>query len=128
MFGRLTEIQDDVCFAFAEPVESSESKSERYYSFRKGSVSQVALREDVRKVWDVCFHQGKVSCLATLTGISEPVIISESRLDALSMPYGSTIVSGQFFSAGNILGIEMILESGSDFFSAMWLQNTLFQK
>ena len=128
VFGRLTEIQDDVCFAFAEPVESSESKSERYYSFRKGSVSQVALREDVRKVWDVCFHQGKVSCLATLTGISEPVIISESRLDALSMPYGSTIVSGQFFSAGNILGIEMILESGSDFFSAMWLQNTLFQK
>lgn len=128
VFGRLTELQDDVCFAFAEPVGSSESKSERYYCFMNGSVSQVALREDVKKVWDVCFHQEKVYCLAALTGISEPVVIAESRLDALSMPYGSTIVSGQFFSAGNILGIEMILESGSDFFSAMWLQNTLFQK
>ena len=85
-FGKLAVAEDVVCFAFAEPIGSSKDNKERYYCVRNGSVSQTALREDVKKVWDVCFHQGKVHCLASLTGVQEPVVISDSGLEALSMP------------------------------------------
>ena len=127
-FGKLAVAEDVVCFAFAEPIGSSKDNKERYYCVRNGSVSQTALREDVKKVWDVCFHQGKVHCLASLTGVQEPVVISDSGLEALSMPYGTTIVSGQIFSMGNGLGAEMLLDSTSGFVSALWVQNRLLYK
>lgn len=124
-FGRLTLDGDDVCLAFAEPVNSVEGGLERYYCLREGRVFQTAMREDIRKVWDVIVHDGKVYYLATLTGVFGPAVVSESAIDALPMPYGKEMVAGQFFSAGSTLGTEMVLGSAAGLSSAIWLGNRL---
>lgn len=127
-FGRLTEDGEDVCFAFVEPIESADGTLERYYCFKEGKVIQAALREDVRKVWDVMVHRGRVFCLASLTGVPEPVVVSDISLEALPMPYDTEMLAGQFFSAGNVLGTEMILRSDAGLSSAIWMQNRLSYK
>ena len=125
-FGRLICKDGETCFAFTEPIITSGEKKERYYSYINGVISQAALREDVKKVWDVWIRDGEVYSLASLTGVSEPVIISEHGLKALSMPYGASIVSGQLFSAGGTIGVEMILTTKSVLSSALWLDARLY--
>ena len=126
-FGRLTEDGDDMVFAFAEPINSAEGGQERYYCFMGGKVVQTALREDIRKVWDIIIHVGRIFYLASLTGVSEPVIVSESSIEALSLPFQTKVVTGQLFSVGNILGTEMILSSNTGLSSAIWLQNRILR-
>jgi hypothetical protein len=126
-FSRLICHEGSVFFAFSEQILSSEGNKERYYCFMNGAVEQTALREDVKKVWDVSFHKGAVCCLASLTGIAEPVLISKTGLQALPLPYGTNIVSGQVFSAGDAIGVEMILSSESAISSALWLDGRLYQ-
>lgn len=126
-FGCMDADGDGVCFAFTEPIVSAEGRKECYYCFRNGAVSQTALREDIKKLWDICFHKGKTYILASLTGVGVPVVISEDGLTALSLPYGTSVVSGQIFSVGNVCGTEMLLSSESGLSSALWLQGRLYQ-
>ena len=127
-FARLTEVGGDVCFAFAEPVVSSEARVERYYYHRNGSVTQTALREDVKKVWDIAFHEGRVYYLASLTGVQDPVLISETGVNALPMPYGTSPVSGQIFFYRNIAGVEMTIDSDTGLSNAIWIQSRFLSK
>lgn len=126
-FGRLADLGDDIAFAFAEPINSAEGGQERYYCFMDGKVVQTALREDVRKVWDIVIHGGKIFYLASLTGVFEPVIVSESSIEALSLPFQTRMVTGQLFSVGSLLGTEMILSSNTGLSSAIWLQNRILR-
>ena len=126
-FGSLDVYGDDLCFAFTEPILSAQGRKECCYCFRNGKITQTVLREDIKKLWDICFHNGEVYALASLVGVGEPVVISEDRLTALPMPYGTSVVSGQIFSAGNVYGAEMLLSSASGLSSALWLQGRLYQ-
>lgn len=126
-FGNLSLVGDDVCFAFAEPIETIGERLERYYYYADGTVVQTALREDIKKVWDVGFHLGKVRTLASLTGISDPVIISDSGIYTLPLPYATSPISGRIFSVGEQLGAEMILSSKAGLSSALWLDNKLYR-
>ena len=125
-FGRLSDNSGDVCLAFCEKVGQSENGWERYYCYIDGVVSQTALREDIRKVWDILIHDGNVYCLATLTGISDPVLISPGGVSVLSMPAGTTMVTGQLFIAGEVPGVEMVLEAETWQTSAIWLENRIY--
>lgn len=126
-FGRLVSVDDDICFAFAEPIETSGERLQRYYCFMNGSVVQTALREDIKEVWDIGFHDGEVCVLTSLTGVSDPVMIKGKEMYTLPLPYGATIMSGQLFSVGNQLGVEMMLSSRSGLFSTLWLSNKIYR-
>lgn len=125
-FGKLSLVDDEVCFAFVEPIEAAGEKLERYYYYKNGTVAQTALRADIMKVWDIEFHSGKVKALATLTGISDPVILSDTGNYTLPLPYGTGLISGRIFSVGENLGAEMILSSRTGLSSALWLDNKLY--
>lgn len=125
-FGKLSVVDSSVCFAFVEQIVTSGERLERYYCYMNGNVVQTALREDVKKVWDIHFHLGKVKALATLTGISDPVILSDSGIYTLPLPYGSSVVSGRIFSVGEQLGAEIILSSKAGLSSALWLDSKLY--
>lgn len=126
-FGRLVCSTGDMSFAFAEPVSTSGEKTERYYYYAGGTVRQTALREDVRKVWDVWVHEGEVCYLASLTGVSEPVMVSNQGLKGLPVPYGTSVVSGRMFGVGDVMGAEMMLASESSLSSALWLDGRLYR-
>lgn len=126
-FGKLSLVGDDVCFAFVEPVQTTGERLERYYYYADGTIVQTALREDIKKVWDVGFHLGKVRILASLTGISDPVILSDSGIYTLPLPYATSPVSGRIFSVGEQLGAEVILSSKAGLSSVLWLDNQLYR-
>ena len=79
--------------AFAEPIVSASGTIERYYVMRGGKVSQVALREDIKKVWDVAVYNGEVYYLASLTGVAAPVLVTSQGVMTLSMPLTHSVVS-----------------------------------
>ena len=97
------------CFAFAEPILSSSSGIERYFVCIGGSVSQIAVRDDVKKVWDVMFYDGKVYYIATLVGVGGPVLVSGEKLTVLQIPEYTQMLSCRFIRGSSIPYIEGVL-------------------
>lgn len=126
-FAKMVSLDGDVRFAFVEQIDNAGGKLERYHCYMNGKVVQTALREDLKKAWDVEFHQGQVCILASLTGVSDPVVISDKGIYTLPLPYGTAIASGRIFSVGDILGAEIVLYTTSGLISALWLDNRLYR-
>ncbi len=120
-FGRLHYHNDTISFAFREPVSSDGRIFERYYCFRDGEVFQTAVREDVRKVWDIVLHDGKIHYAASLVGIPFPVLLSEDGMRALTMPQSSEILTCMLVSNGEALYVEGLVElNDGDLLSCLW--------
>ena len=120
-----------VSVAFAEQILSTEGSIERYYVWNSGKVSQVALRDDVKKVWDVATYEGKVIYLASLTGIPSPVLVSQNGMLALSMPTSLSLVSCRMNVLSNGVFVEGVLTDGKQVQSVLWgtdARYTLFHK
>ena len=126
-FAEMVSVDGDIRFAFVEQIDNAGSKLERYYCYMNGTVVQTALREDLKKAWDVEFHQGRVCILASLTGVSDPVVISDKGIYTLPLPYGTAIASGRIFGVGDSLGAELVLYSSSGLISALWLDTKLYR-
>lgn len=121
VFERLQEFGDSLSFAFIEPVTTQGGVIERYYHVIDGKVSQVAVRDDVRKVWDVIVHNGKVCCLATLTGVSDPVVMIGNALYTISIPSLCQVLDLRLFSTGDKICVEgLILVMGVAPMSLIW--------
>lgn len=85
-YGRIAFEDSQAVIAFSEPIASSEGAVERHYVMRNDNVQQVAVRDDIKKVWDIAFHNGKIHYLASLSGVQAPVLVSGQEMMALSMP------------------------------------------
>lgn len=120
-FPRLQMEGDSLFFAYCEYIESAGGRMERYHQVMNGNVRQIAVREDIRKVWDVLYHDGEVYYLADLTGISSPVIISAQGMTALESSKGMKISGGRLFSAGRSLVVEALYSStGVQYAGGIW--------
>ena len=106
--------------AFSEPIVSAEGSFERYYVMRDGNVSQIALRDDIKKVWDIVHYNGELYYLASLTGISAPVVVSQQKMTALSMPASRTLVSCRMNVLSEGICIEGVLSDGNQIQSVLW--------
>ena len=126
VLGSLYEDGDSICFAFAERVISSGNEIERYYDVIDGEVTQVGLRNDIRKVWDVLNRGGRRFILASLTGIRSPVIIVEDKLIAIETVTSSSVLSCRLFPVGQECGVEGIYSFMSRYqYSALWLDGVI---
>lgn len=119
-FPRLQQVDGSICFAFSEPIESLDEILERYYHVMDGEVSQVAVREDVKKVWDVLMHDGEVCWSGTLTGVSAPVIASGGKMTAIEFSKGVNLLTSRLVSAGKSIGMEAICSDGLSYSSGLW--------
>lgn len=106
IIGKLINDEDSLCFAFREQIQNADGHVGRYYIAVNGKVSQIAVRDDIQKIWDV--HAGKDGAvyLASLTGLNAPVIFSENSMIYLSMPDNSSMVSCRLFKTENEIGVE----------------------
>ena len=125
-------IQDTTAIIpFSEQIVSASGAIERYYVWSNGKVSQVALRDDVKKVWDVVICDGEVLCLSSLVGVSAPVILSDNGMVALSMPSSLQLLSCRMNVMSDGIFVEGVLTDGRHVQSVLWdpdLWYTLFQK
>ena len=130
-FERICVDDSIASIAFSEQILSSDGAIERYYVLSDGKVFQVAVREDVKKVWDVAIYGGKVAYLASLTGVSAPVMVSQNGMMALSMPPSLSLVSCKMNVLADGIFVEGVLTDGKQVQSVLWGADawyTLFQK
>ena len=85
VFPHLQRGEDGFSFAYYESIGSGETAQERYFHYYAGDVCQVAVREDIKKVWDIVLHDDKVCYLASLVGISAPVLAVGDEMNSLEM-------------------------------------------
>lgn len=113
---------DSLGFAFYEEISSAAGNQLRYYSVYGTEVSQIALRDDLVRVWDAVQDGNGVVYLASLIGVSQPVIISGEKMMALEMPVGAAMMSCSMFMAGDEIGVEGIYRSSQGIrYSAVWI-------
>ncbi len=120
-FGRLHRDEGKICFAFTEPVASVGGNIERYYHFTDGVIVQTAVRDDVRKVWDIFSHKGEICWVASVTGIEEPVLFKDGCLNAMVLFEGYTPLTLSIVEGDGSLYVEGILTSEDlSLVSAFW--------
>lgn len=127
-FPRLQVAEDSLCFAFSEPIESFSGEVERYYHVVNGRIMQVGVREDVRKVWDVIMHQGRACYLATMTGVSSPVVVNGEMMKALEFSSGIDMLTSRLLTAGKSLGVEAICIRGNTYSSCLWKDSIKYRQ
>ncbi len=120
-FGRLSHYGDSLSFAFCEPVISQEKTIERYYHVVNGKITQTAVREDVKKVWDIISCDGEVTYLASVVGISTPVLFRSGEMKALNMPESSKMLTCRIVHEAGTLYVEgLYMREGKPLTSGLW--------
>ncbi len=105
-FGSLYHDGECMCFAFMEPIGTAGEDLERYYHVRDGEISQTAVREDVKKVWDIVSHDGNIIYLATVVGVSSPVLFRSGGMQALEMPGSAKMLTCRIVSEKDAVYVE----------------------
>ncbi len=125
-FGRLCHNRDgSISFAFRESVKAVGDTLERYYYALNGEVFQTAVREDVKKVWDIVFCNGGICYLASVVGISSPVLLrSGEDMSALNMPEESKMLTCRIIQEDESLYVEGLCKrEGKPLTSGLWHKN-----
>lgn len=121
-FGRLHLNDSSLCFFFNEVITSSEGDIERYWQYSEGLVRQIAVREDIRKIWDIIMYKGEVCYLAQMTGIDAPVLVCGNKMNTLDLSSGMKIISCMLFQAGDSIAAEAVCTANDiTFFSGIWI-------
>ncbi len=137
-FGRLFRQNDSICFAYREKIavagqvdgfaacglDMAGEEMERYYFVVNGKVSQVAVRDDIKKVWDIVPHRGGVCYVASLVGISVPVLVASGGMQALSMPMSSEMLTCRIVNGDAALFVEgMIARENAEITGVFWYED-----
>lgn len=126
-FPRLQSDQDSISFAFSEPIYSPEGNIERYYHVMNGKIVQAAIREDIKTVWDIILHENSICCLASLTGVSSPVLIRDGNMTAMETDQGTKILGCRLIPAGHSMGIEAICSNKLLYSSGIWMDGKKYR-
>ena len=128
VFPHLQQCEDGFSFAYYETIGTGSESYERYYHYFAGEVCQIAVREDIKTVWDVIYNEDKVCYLASLVGISEPVLVKGDEMNTLMMPASSGIENCRFIPNVNGLNIEGMVHRRRDRSSCcLWRGNELIK-
>ena len=108
-------------FAFSEKILGIETAAERYYLYDGGKVSQIGVRDDVLKIWDIILWEGKVHYIASMTGVSYPVHVSDDGMRMLDFPSKSKVRSCRFLNGDDALWVEGIYDDAKGILtSRLW--------
>ena len=128
VIGEFINDNDCQCFAFYEPVKNTDGQICRYYAYDDGNVSQVAVRDDIKEVWDILVNKDRVRYVADLTGLTVPVIVDGTSMTRVALPVGASMVSCRLFSVAGDTGLEGIcrLKTGS-IINAVWIDGYMLE-
>ena len=124
-FQRIQRCDAGWCFAFCETISSGKGEVERYFIYAGGTVSQVAVREDMKKVWDVMMCDGKICFVSSMVGVALPVLVSGEEMKMLGLPAGAEVESIRFVTGSGLVMEGIISQKGKDLFSGLWKESQL---
>ena len=120
IIGTVNSGHDSMPFAFYEAIRSSEGDISRYYVSRGGKVSQVAVRDDIQKVWDIICGEDTETYVASLVGVASPVMFVGGSMVLLTLPKKSVLLSASLYGSVENPGVELLYSSGSAIYSMLW--------
>ena len=121
LFPHLQKCEDGFCFAFYEPEKFEGTSVERYYHYLGGEVCQIVVQQGVDKVWDMMFNEQEICYLASMTGMSVPVLVVGDLVSPMAVKGKTEVVSCRFISSGDGLSIEGIMsQAGKNLYSCIW--------
>ena len=114
--GTLRNVEGSLAFAFYDTIHSSEGDICRYYIVTDGKVSQVAVRDDLKVVWDILACGSEPLYLASLTGVAAPVLFSGDRMMTLPLPSNAILLSASLFYESDMICAEILYSVGRDIY------------
>ena len=118
-FPRIQRVEDGYGLAFYEPDEESERG--RCFHYLAGDICEIAARKDVVKVWDIILHEDRICYIASMLGVSSPVLMIGDEKSVLEVKDDSVVNSCRFVEDGRGMYVEGIMyKKGNDLFSAIW--------
>lgn len=120
VMGQLRNANDSLCFAYYDRIQSADGAVERYYAVCEGKVAQIAVREDIKKVWDIISSDKSAVYLASVVGVDTPVLIDGDKMTALSMHKSAVVLSASLFESGGSIGAEIMYRLGSSINTLLW--------
>lgn len=125
-FPGLLKCNDGLRFAFCEVIEDVKENHERYFLSDGETTTQVGVRDDIKKIWDITFFNGNICYLASMIGISAPVLSIGEQMSALQMSPSTEILSCHFAESEDELIVEgVVAQKGEAIFSKIWRQEQL---
>jgi len=123
VYERLNLDNEKTCFAFCQPVTTSDGTEERYYMVRNGRISMVEFPEEVTRVWDIMSVEGK-TCAAVSAGPWNTVtLIAGKEEKMVILPHGAEMTSCRLFSSGSDICIEgMYTKADGTIASGIWVE------
>ena len=120
VMGTLRNVEGSLAFAFYDTIHSSEGDICRYYIVTDGKVSQVAVRDDLKVVWDILACGSEPLYLASLTGVAAPVLFSGDRMMTLPLPSNAILLSASLFYESDMICAEILYSVGRDIYTYIW--------
>lgn len=120
VIGGLQHTSEGICFSYCEPINSGNGAG-RYYFVKDGSVSQIAVREDIKKIWDVVFYNGEVCYISDMTGIDVPVAVCGEKMSAVNLPKSARMLACRFIPVSDNIIVEGVFSAdGHTLTSGLW--------
>ena len=126
LIGELVNDHDSLCFAFYEQIKTADGVVGRYYTSVNGKVTQIAVRDDIKTVWDILTLKDRTIYLASLTGVRSPVLFDGDAMINLPVPTGYYMVSCRLFLLEEGIGVEgLCRHNNGKCLSAIWVDGRL---
>ena len=120
VIGTLNQSGDLLTFSFYEKIRSAEGEIGRYYVVRNGTVTQTALRDDIKKVWDIMPARDTETYVASLVGVASPVLFTGGEMSTISLPKNANVLSVSLFGTADSPGAEIMYASGGAIYCSIW--------
>ncbi len=128
VLGNLQQTPYGTGFAYCEEIASDLGSICRYYYFLDGDVTQVAVREDVKKIWDVILYDGEVCYIADLVGINVPVTVCGDKMSAIALQSSASMLACRLVPVSGKLFVEGVFTSdGRTLWSGLWANGVLYR-
>ena len=126
IIGDLQSCGDTLSYAFYESISSDSDDICRYYKYVNGRITQIAVRDDIKKVWDIMLEGDCETYVASLTGVLLPVIVKGESMRVIALPLGSSLVTCRLFEVSDRTGAEGIYRAADgNMYNAVWLDGLL---
>ena len=126
LIGVMQNENDNLSFAFLDIVRNAGGEAARYYLAVNGKVSQVAVRDDIKTVWDIIMSDGRTIYLATLVGLASPVIVDGESIISLNLPSGSSLVSCRLINTEGRFWVNGVCRNSNGMlYDVIWSDNEI---
>ena len=110
LFNTFFKTEQGCAFAFYETVKSESEDLERYFICIDGDISQVAVRDDVTKVWDILYKDGRIWYIASMVGVKWPVLVSADETRTLEATKNTSMRSCRFIPEASGITIDGVTQ------------------